>query len=166
MALAELNQLPPSVAYARFLQCCGSHRWATEMTQDRPFESAKSLLQHARNLWFRLSVADWLEAFAAHPRIGDLNSLPASHADTVALASSEQAGAGRADSATEAALREGNTAYERRFGYLYIVCATGKTATEMLSILRERLAHAPEKELRIAATEQAAITRLRLEKLL
>lgn len=166
MALAELNRLLPSEAYARFLQCCGSHRWATAMAEARPFETNEGLLQKARDLWFGLGPADWLEAFAAHPRIGDLNSLPASHADTATMASSEQAGAGMTDDRTLAALREGNAACERRFGYLYIVCATGKTADQMLANLRKRLTHTPDTELRVAATEQAAITRLRLEKLL
>lgn len=166
MALADLNHLSASAAYVQFLQCCGSHQWATGMAEGLPYGDAGELLQRARELWDSLSADDWLEAFAAHPRIGDLSSLPGRHADTAALASAEQAGAGAADNATQAALREGNAAYEHRFGYRYIVCATGKSAAQMLDILHERLTHSPEEEVRIAAAEQAAITRLRLEKLL
>ena len=109
--------------------------------------------------------ADWLEAFAAHPRIGDLDALRKKFASTANWCAGEQAGVAAADEAVLTALADGNRAYEARFGYIFIVCATGKSAAEMLAILTARLANDPEVELKVATAEQAKITRLRLEKL-
>ncbi len=110
--------------------------------------------------------ADWLEAFAAHPRIGDVDALRAKFAATAAWASGEQAGVAGASESTLRALAEGNRDYEAKFGHIFIVCATGKTADEMLGLLRERLANEPDAELAVAAAEQAKITAIRLRKLL
>lgn len=113
----------------------------------------------------KLDRLDWLEALAAHPRIGDLHSLREKFASTADWASGEQAGVAGAGDDLIRALADGNRDYEAKFGYIFIVCATGKTAAEMLAILRERLLNGPGAELRIAAAEQAEIMRLRLEKL-
>jgi OHCU decarboxylase len=132
----------------------------------RPFASEEELLCVADEVWGSLSERDWREAFAAHPRIGSRHDVGELSPEARAWAEREQAGAAAASRATREALADANAAYERRFGYLFIVCATGKTADEMLSLCRARLDGSPEHELRVAADEQRKITRLRLEKLL
>ena len=126
---------------------------------------ADRTLVRAGEEWNSLDRGDWLEAFAAHPRIGDVESLRKKFTATADLCGAEQAGVKDAEKATIQALAEGNRQYEERFGHIFIVCATGKTAPEMLALLRSRLENDPDAELRIAAAEQAKITRLRLEKL-
>ena len=132
------------------------------MTDRRPFGSTESLLSAARDEWFALAPADWLEAFAAHPRIGDRAALERRFAGAGRLASQEQRGVQDASAATLDALADGNREYERTFGYIFIVCATGKSADEMLGALRARLPNDPQQELQIAAAEQAQITEIRL----
>jgi 2-oxo-4-hydroxy-4-carboxy-5-ureidoimidazoline decarboxylase len=127
------------------------------MLAARPFASDAALFDAAERGWWDLGREDWLEAFAGHPRIGE-------RADD-AWARSEQEGVNRAGAGTLSALAQGNRDYERRFGYVFLICATGKGALEMLGALERRLAHDPATELRIAAAEQAKITRLRLERL-
>jgi 2-oxo-4-hydroxy-4-carboxy-5-ureidoimidazoline decarboxylase len=139
------------------MRCCGSRRWADGMTAARPFASADAMMMTGDVIWSALDRADWLEAFAAHPRIGD--------SQAVGDAAQEQAGAAGADAAVKQRLAERNRDYEARFGYIFIVCATGKSASDMLEILERRLAHEPGRELPIAAGEQRRITRLRLAKL-
>jgi 2-oxo-4-hydroxy-4-carboxy-5-ureidoimidazoline decarboxylase len=158
-----LNSWSEAEARAAFLRCCGSTRWAEQMVTRRPFANETELLATAEQVWQSLTPDDWLEALAAHPRIGDLDSLRSKFAPTAALVAKEQAGVAAASEATLTALAEGNRAYEAKFGHLFIVCATGKTADEMLGLLRQRLSHGPEEELRIAAAEQQKITRLRLQ---
>jgi 2-oxo-4-hydroxy-4-carboxy-5-ureidoimidazoline decarboxylase len=165
MNVQSLNNMPPDTARAALLRCCGSRRWADAMTACRPFASPDKAYQAADKVWSGLDRTDWLEAFAAHPRIGDLDSLRKKFATTADLASGEQAGVTGAGEDVIRALADGNSEYEAKFGHIFIVCATGKTAAEMLAILRERLPNDPDTELRIAAAEQAKITRLRLEKL-
>ncbi|HEX6746665.1 MAG TPA: 2-oxo-4-hydroxy-4-carboxy-5-ureidoimidazoline decarboxylase [Longimicrobium sp.] len=166
MTLAELNALPDDEAAAALLTCCGSPRWARGMAARRPFAGMDDVLAAADETWWALDPADWDDAFAAHPRIGERKAAPAQTAQAAAWSAQEQAGAASAGEDVAAALAEGNRAYERRFGRIYIVCATGKTAEEMLSILRARLDNDPRTELRVAAGEQAKITRLRLDKLI
>ncbi len=165
-ALDHLNRLPAPEAEAAFRRCCGAARWAQRMTARRPFLTADDLFTAADAVWADLSRADRLEAFAHHPRIGDLESLRAKFAGTRTWAEGEQAGTALAPEEVLAALAEGNRQYEDRFGYIFIVCATGKRADEMLALLRARLHNDPETELRMAAEEQRKITRIRLEKLL
>jgi 2-oxo-4-hydroxy-4-carboxy-5-ureidoimidazoline decarboxylase len=165
MNVHSLNNMPVDAARAALLRCCGSRRWAEAMTIRRPFASGDELLQAADAIWAGLDRADWLEAFAAHPRIGDLDSLRKKFATTADWASGEQAGVAGAGEDVIRAFADGNREYEAKFGHIFIVCATGKTAAEMLAILRERLPNDPDTELSIAAAEQAKITRLRLEKL-
>ncbi|HEY6551704.1 MAG TPA: 2-oxo-4-hydroxy-4-carboxy-5-ureidoimidazoline decarboxylase [Vicinamibacteria bacterium] len=165
-ALSHLDALAPAEARAEFRRCCGSARWVERMTAARPFLERERLFAIAEDTWNQLDPEDWREAFAHHPKIGDKEALRARFADTRQWALGEQAGAAQASEEVLEALAQGNQAYEARFGHIFIVCATGKTAAEMLALLRERLGNDPEAELRIAAREQARITRLRLEKLL
>lgn len=165
MDLAALNTLTTDDARAAFLRCCGSTRWADAMIARRPFVSAEALHTASDEIWAKLERNDYLEAFAAHPRIGDVDSLRKKFATTAAWCAGEQAGVREADEAVIRDLAEGNRQYEERFGYIFIVCATGKSAAEMLALLQSRLTNEPDAELRIAAAEQAKITRLRLEKL-
>jgi 2-oxo-4-hydroxy-4-carboxy-5-ureidoimidazoline decarboxylase len=165
MTLTELNALPADQAQAVFLRCCGAERWARLMTERRPFESTDAVLQAAEEIWTGLDRAAWREAFVAHPRIGDWTALRGRFAATADLCAHEQSGTGDADETTLRALAEGNQMYEDRFGHIFIVCAAGKSAGEMLDILRQRLGNEPEVEWQIAGREQALITRRRLESL-
>jgi 2-oxo-4-hydroxy-4-carboxy-5-ureidoimidazoline decarboxylase len=164
--LARFNELPAEDAARELRSCCGSTRWIDGMLAVRPFPSAAAMLDAADKVWATTSEADWHEAFRAHPRIGESKAQAGQSATAKGWSSQEQAGAKSADEATKQALAEINRAYEQRFGFIYIVCATGKTADEMLAIAKSRLNNAPDAELRIAAAEQHKITRLRLEKLL
>jgi len=166
VTLDRLNALPAAEAEAELLACCGSRRWARETAARRPFADAGALLAAADELWWSLAPDDWHEAFRAHPRIGERKAAPAQTARAAGWSAQEQSAAASAAAEVAEALAEGNRAYEARFGHIYIVCATGKTAEEMLATLRARLANDPATELRAAAAEQAKITRLRLEKLL
>ena len=142
--------------------CCGSARWIERLLAERPFGSSERALRVARDAWFSLEPSDWQEAFAHHPRIGDVAALRERFAATGSLSEKEQAGVIDAAANTLGALLEGNRAYEARFGYIFIVCASGKTAAEMLDILRGRLGNEPADELRIAAEEHAKICEQRL----
>ncbi|MEO5821518.1 MAG: allantoicase [Vicinamibacteraceae bacterium] len=163
---AVLNALSIDDARAALLRCCGATRWAGWLLTQRPFASTEALLKAAAGVWTQMEKADMLEAFSHHPEIGsDIASLRQRFASTAAWASAEQAGVAGADDATLEALRDGNARYRQKFGYVFLVCATGKTAAEMLARLQARLPHDADSELQVAAVEQAKITRLRLEKL-
>jgi 2-oxo-4-hydroxy-4-carboxy-5-ureidoimidazoline decarboxylase len=142
--------------------CCGSSQWIEQMLAARPFGSRTAALSAARTIWFGLPPDEWREAFAHHPRIGDLDSLRKKYASTAALSEHEQSGVSTAQADVLQALLEGNRAYEARFGHIFIVCATGKSAGDMLALLKERLSNEPGEELRIAAEEHAKICELRL----
>jgi len=161
--LASLNAAPEAEAAGAFRACCGSSRWAVEMAIRRPFADLDALQAEAERVWWGLEPADWLEALAAHPRIGE-------RAGGVGRAArwsaGEQAGAAGDPAEVRAELVQANRVYEDRFGFVFVVCATGKTGEEMLALLRERMANDPAEELRVAAAEQAEITHLRLAKLL
>ncbi len=165
-ALSRLNEGSAADSRAELLRCCGSSRWAEAMTARRPFHDPEALLASADALWWGLGESDWREAFGHHPKIGDAAALRARFASTRQWAAGEQAGVQSATEETLVALAQGNRAYEDRFGFIFIVCATGKTAEEMLARLRARLPNDPKDEVRVAAGEQARITRIRLEKLL
>jgi len=148
-------------------RCCGATRWVEAMLAARPFMSPAHLLGHAETAWWKLDDADWLEAFTHHPRIGaSVESLRAKFGATAKLAEGEQRAVGAASELTLRALAKGNADYEDRYGFVFIVCATGKTADEMLALLRGRMDREPAVERRAAAAEQAKITRIRLKGLL
>jgi OHCU decarboxylase len=166
MHLSDLNALDEAAAVAELRRCCGSWRWAREMAVLRPFASIDALYDAADRQWRLLGRADILEAFAAHPRIGRAEADGDDGGpQKTRWSTEEQAGVRHATDAVAQRLAEGNRAYEARFGYIFIICATGKSAAQMLAALEARLGHAPEEELRIAAEEQRRITRLRLARL-
>lgn len=164
--LARLNAMAAGEARAALLRCCGSERWADAMAAGRPYRNDEALFSAAERTWSELERSDWLEAFSHHPRIGDRAALQERFAATRAWSAGEQGEVAMAAVDVLDALAEGNRAYEERFGHVFLVCATERTADEMLAQLRERLPNAPEVELRVAAAEQAKIMRLRLAKLL
>lgn len=158
-----LNALDAAAAEATLRRCCGATRWVSAMQRARPFASTPALFAAAEEHWQALESADYLEAFLHHPQIGeDLGALRQRFAPTLSLSTEEQAGVTAADERTLLALRDANGAYRARFGYIFIVCASGKSAAQLLAALTERLPNDPALELAIAAAEQAKITRLRL----
>jgi OHCU decarboxylase len=165
-ALARLNGLSADQAEGELRTCCGSRAWARRMAAERPFADEAALYDAADAVWWALDEADWLEAFRSHPRIGERNAQAEQTGREQAWSAGEQSGMDVAAEAVQQALADGNRAYEARFGHIYIVCASGRSAEEMLAILTSRLANDPRTELRAAAEEQRKITRLRLEKLL
>lgn len=164
--MERLNSLPHEEAEAELLKCCGSTLWARRMAEERPFHDLQELLAKADAEWWALDAEDWLEAFSRHPKIGEKKSERSQSAGARAWSEQEQSGTRSADEETKHQLAAANREYESKFGHIYIVCATGKTADEMLSICRERLSNDPDAELRVAAEEQRRITHLRLRKLL
>jgi OHCU decarboxylase len=162
--VAQLNSLTEEEAVTALLKCCGSVKWAQRVAAERPFENMHELLLTADHVWWSLDSPDWLEAFDAHPKIGERKA--AASSDASRWSQEEQHEASRASVETLDELTRANHDYERRFGYIFIVCATGKSADEMLTLLHERMHNEPDTELRIAAEEQRRITHLRLEKLL
>ena len=166
MTLEKLNALSSRDAVTFFRQCCGSLQWARIVAERRPYSSIERLCSVADEVWNDLSPTDWKEAFSHHPRIGDIKGLRKRFASTATLAESEQAGVLKTPEKILKSLAEGNALYEAKFGYIFIVCATGKSAEEMLQLLNARLDNRPAEELRIAAGEQAKITKIRIQKLL
>ncbi|MBD2766468.1 2-oxo-4-hydroxy-4-carboxy-5-ureidoimidazoline decarboxylase [Hymenobacter sp. BT664] len=167
MTLSDLNALPAAVRAESLAACCGAHAWVAALNQQFPFASSAALYKAAAHTWSSLAEADWREAFTHHPKIGgDVQALREKFASTSTWAEGEQAAVKQAAPATLEALAAGNTAYEQKFGYIFIVCATGKSADEMLALLQARLPNKPEAEILVAMGEQAKITRIRLEKLL
>lgn len=161
--LAKLNALSEADAVTALRRCCGSQRWAATMAAARPFEDVAALLRIGERTWWTLPVEDHLEAFAAHPRIGEQKT-PAT--GDASWSKGEQQGAAAASAETLAQLAEANREYEAQLGFIFIVCASGRSADQMLADVRARLANSREVELRTAAEEQAKITRLRLGKLI
>lgn len=166
MELQDLNKMARSVAVEELMKCCGSLNWATRLVDERPFHDIDSLLRASDRIWLALNEADWLEAFSHHPKIGERRAAREVHADARRWSEEEQAGAKMAPEETLLELINANHEYERKFGFIFIVCATGKTTEEMLNLLKERLRNDTDKELRIACEEQRRITNLRLRKLL
>ena len=164
--LRRLNSLPASDATAELLKCCGSTEWARRLSAERPFKSLDEWIDSSDHVWWSLQPRDWLEAFRSHPKIGEKKAASEVAVEAQKWSEDEQSGVRNSVPETTAALAELNREYEEKFGHIFIVCASGKSSEEMLAILRERLGNGPEKELQIAAEEQAKITRLRLAKLL
>ena len=167
MTLNELSHLKEPALAEALGKCCGSTAWAKNMVAIFPIANSETLLHQATKIWNDLTEADWREAFTHHPKIGgDVAALREKFASTSTWAEGEQAAVKQASQATLEALAAGNAEYEQKFGYIFIVCATGKTANEMLVLLQARLPNKPEAEIKIAMSEQDKITRLRLGKLI
>jgi len=164
MTIDELNQLSAADAEVNFLRCCGSRVWAEKMSGLRPYAHLAAVHDAATTVWNNLPKADWLEAFTAHPRIGDVGSLREKFANTKAWASGEQSGVDDAAEEIIQGLAEGNRKYEAKFGFIFIVCATGKTAGEMHALLNARYPNDEPTEIRLAGAEQLKITHLRIDK--
>lgn len=166
MTIDQLNRLPEADATAAFEQCCGAAQWVERMVYSRPFENLAEVLETSDTIWEECDVDDYEEAFSHHPKIGDVDSLAKKFANTKAWAAGEQKCVEGADRAVLEKLAQGNANYEEKFGFIFIVNATGKSAAEMLALLEARLGNDPKDEIMIAAEEQNKITRLRLKKLL
>jgi allantoicase len=163
-ALRLLNTLPPAAAEATLRSCCCCVTWAEQVARARPFRDAQHLLETADLIWSSLGKERWLEAFRAHPRIGEHKAEAGQSAEARKWSEQEQSTAAQAGAWAKAALLEANRAYEARFGHIFLICATGKSGEEILAGLQQRMNNDPETELRIAAEEQRKVTRLRLEK--
>jgi 2-oxo-4-hydroxy-4-carboxy-5-ureidoimidazoline decarboxylase len=163
-ALARWNSLPQEEAVREILPCCGSHAWAAAMASKRPLQDHGTLLAVSDEIWRGLGEADWLEAFRSHPRIGESHAEKTVPAQSSAWSLQEQQKAASADEAVKTALKWGNREYEQKFGRIFIVCATGKSASEILEILRRRLHNDDATELQQAAEEQRQIMHIRLNK--
>lgn len=166
MTLHELNTLNQEQLKKQLTQCCGSSTWVKKMLPFIPADDIVELLEDAEEQWYQCTEEDWKEAFTHHPKIGDMEALKKKFAVTAQWASGEQSSVSQASQQIMEALAEGNRLYEEKFGYIFIVCATGRSAEKMLSVLRSRLSNKPEDEIKIAMEEQNMITKLRLEKLL
>jgi 2-oxo-4-hydroxy-4-carboxy-5-ureidoimidazoline decarboxylase len=161
--LASWNLASADRARAAMIACCGARRWAEAMVALRPVADATGLSEAADRIWRTMAEADWLEAFACHPRIGERNTARASP-QSAAWSQQEQSSTNSAAELVLAKLAVGNALYAQRFGFTYIICATGKSAEEMLSILNRRLAGNLPTELREAAEQQRQIMQIRLRK--
>ena len=167
MTLETFNNLPREDARLELEKCCGASGWVSRMMDHFPFRTDHEMLERAKQIWDNeCSENDWLEAFRHHPKIGDIDSLQKKFASTSAWAGSEQAAVKSASPETIHALAKANDEYEKKFGFIFIVCATGKSAEEMLDFLHRRMNNDYDTEIRIAAEEQKKITQLRLQKLL
>jgi len=162
----KLNELSREEATELFSKCCGAKKWVIEMTAARPFKTDEDIMLRTEQIWNSLDVSDWLEAFKHHPKIGDIKSLREKYSSTKQFAEKEQSGINKASPEIIEDLSRLNAEYEKKFGYIFIVCATGKSADEMLSMIKRRITNDPQTEIRIAMEEQNKITKIRLEKLL
>ena len=161
--LNQWNNLQAAAAEREILPCGGSKVWARAMADRRPIFDEKALLTACDEIWWSLGVSDWLEAFRSHPRIGDSPATPAS-SRSAGWSSEEQSKVGTANEDVRMAVADANRAYEERFHRIFIVCATNKSAQEILEILRRRLANDDTTELREAAEQQRQIAHIRLRK--
>ena len=158
------NELDPKQANGIFLQCCGSHQWVDAVCKDMPFSDATHMHRVIDGAFNAMAKKDWLEAFAHHPMIGDVKSIREKFASTAHLASNEQSGALGADEKIYTELADYNKRYFAKFGFIFIIFATGKSADTMLSSLKKRFSNDTDTEIKNAAAEQRKITWLRLEK--
>ncbi len=166
MNINQFNHLSRQQAFTELEKCCGSKTWITSMINARPFLDAESLHKKSDEIWSTVSRADILEAFKHHPQIGNIDELKKKFASTATWAGNEQQGTAQASDEVLHELKKGNEDYLNRFGFIFIVCATGKSAQEMLDLLKSRLPNDEAIELHIAANEQKKITHLRLDKML
>jgi len=162
--LARWNRLSAEEAAREILPCCGSVAWARGLVERRPIDDDTSLMAASDETWWNLRPSDWMEAFSKHPRIGERKAPAAASPQSAAWSTQEQRNVADAGESVQVALAEGNREYERRFDRVFIVCATGKSASELLEILRRRLRNDDSTELREAAEEQRKITNIRLRR--
>lgn len=162
----RFNRLARQKVIKSLLDCCGCRKWADHMSQQRPFASRSELFETADKIWTELGEEDWREAFGHHPPIGGQRAKARQSLTASQWSASEQSTAQTAAPEVQSALADGNRAYAEKFGYVFLICATGKTSEEILRALRQRMSNNSELESRVAAEEQRKITRLRLEKLL
>jgi 2-oxo-4-hydroxy-4-carboxy-5-ureidoimidazoline decarboxylase len=165
-SLTALNAASSEDAFDWFSACCASTKWSQGMINIRPYSGLKEILQSAKEQWSLSAEDDWLEAFEAHPMIGDVNSLRAKFANTKQLASNEQSGASSASEKELTTLHRLNHDYKAKFGFIFIICATGLRASTMVQALQNRINNTREQELQIASEEQLKITLLRINKAL
>ena len=165
MTIHDLDVMPADQLKETLYKCCGSTEWVNKIMSLLPYEELVELLDMAEKFWYECTEADWKEAFSQHPKIGDANDLKERFSSTTEWAPGEQARVQHASAKELDELAEANKAYEKKFGYIFIISATGKSTAEMLQSLRERLGNSPEEEIKIAAEEQNKITLLRLQKL-
>lgn len=158
--MAWFNGLSGNEAERRLLACCASATWASRVAAGRPYTDVAALLETADSVWSELVRSDWLEAFAAHPRIGE------SGGHSPDSSKREQSRVTSATAETLGSLAEENGRYESRFGHVFLIAAAGRTAEEVQAALRERIHNDPVTEFAVAADEQRKITRLRLERML
>lgn len=164
LSVATFNNLPADQAADLLLKCNGSRAWVAAMMTNRPFKDVDALFASAEQAWNRLQRSDKIEGFNHHPRIGDLASLKKKFSLSSDWSKSEQSAVASASDSVLLELHERNLEYEQKFGFIFIVCATGKGAAEMLDLLKARMSNGPEEEFGVAASEHAKITKLRLEK--
>ena len=164
MTIAEFDHLETDVKSSMLHQCCGSQKWVEKMLQMPAAEDLIDLFEDAEEAWYECNEDDWKEAFTHHPKIGDIDSLRKKFAKDQ-FAANEQASIRNTSERTLESLAEGNKLYQEKFGYIFIVFATGKSAEEMLAILQSRLNNSPEEEIKIAMEEQNKITQQRLKNL-
>jgi 2-oxo-4-hydroxy-4-carboxy-5-ureidoimidazoline decarboxylase len=164
--ISDLNTLSFDDATAWFMQTCSSVAWATLMAKTRPFATIHAIERQALRHWQKMQTTDFIEAFKGHPMIGDISSLRAKFIQTKALASSEQAGTASASEEVLKSLQQANYDYLDKHGFIFIICATGLSANEMLAQLRLRIDNTTEEEVTNASNEQMKITLLRIHKML
>ncbi len=165
MTIAEFDHLPTEKKRELLKQCCGSEAWVNKMITIFPVEDLVEFLESAEEKWYECTEEDWKEAFEHHPQIGDINSLKQRFANTAEWAAAEQAGINDSSDEVLQNLAEGNKLYQNKFGYIFIISASGKSAGEILTRLELRLPNSAEAEINMAAEEQNKITKIRLEKL-
>ncbi|WP_298900495.1 2-oxo-4-hydroxy-4-carboxy-5-ureidoimidazoline decarboxylase [uncultured Psychroserpens sp.] len=167
ITLNQLNSLSDQEAFSKLEQCCVSKTWVNKMLQSRPFSSENELIETAASIWYNhCSIDDFKEAFTGHPKIGNIDSLKEKFAHTSAWAGNEQSKVSEASLDVIEALAKANEDYENKYGYIFIVSASGKSAEEMLAIINARLDHKPDDEIYVAMNEQHKITAIRLAKLI
>lgn len=166
MTFHELNTLSPDELRTVLFSCCGSTEWVNRMMGFFPMEDLVELLEDAEEQWYACSEADWREAFSNHPKIGDSEALNPKFSAGLEWAANEQRDVTMAGGEMLTALGEANKQYEEKFGYIFIVSATGKSPETILGLMQQRMQHTPGEEIRVAMDEQNKITLLRLQKLI
>jgi len=166
MKISALNELEPKAAQLAFLQCCTANAWIERMVAAMPYRNFEALSAQADLNWRGLTEVDYLQAFEGHPKIGDVSSLREKYRATEKIAAGEQSGVNTATETTLTQLKQLNDDYQNKFGFIFIVCATGKTASQMLTILSQRIVNGRAEEIINAAEEQRKILHIRIEKMM